>query len=259
MLVATKAFGIGVNIPDVRHVIQIGMPENLSLWVQELGRAGRDGSMAYVTIFVSENTDLKRLSFWTKQNSEKECAARFEDFLSAFSGHCLRAYLLEYFENKSISGPRKTPHDCYTGCFVKKEIPLKNNAKLIKSVLQCIYILNGKGRICVYEENIVDWLSGIEKQWLWKYFDKKDLKVESTFGYLAEKTKTESELILKGIIRQCLSLGLLKIDFKDLPGKLQLKVKMWSLSESGENLILGKEVDPIYLPDPLKVTELILK
>jgi ATP-dependent DNA helicase RecQ len=39
VLVATKAFGVGVNIPDIRHVIHMGIPKNLSCLVQESGRA----------------------------------------------------------------------------------------------------------------------------------------------------------------------------------------------------------------------------
>lgn len=39
VLVATKAFGVGVNIPDIRHVIHMGIPQNLSCLVQESGRA----------------------------------------------------------------------------------------------------------------------------------------------------------------------------------------------------------------------------
>ena len=50
VIVATKAFGMGINKPDIRHIVQNGVPENILSWVQELGRAGRDGKESWATI-----------------------------------------------------------------------------------------------------------------------------------------------------------------------------------------------------------------
>ena len=49
-MVATKAFGMGINSGNVRHVIRNGVPPNINTWVQELGRAGRSGQAATATI-----------------------------------------------------------------------------------------------------------------------------------------------------------------------------------------------------------------
>ena len=58
VMVATSAFGMGINKPDIRHIIRYGVPENICSWAQELGRAGRDGLPARATIFYSSsNTD----------------------------------------------------------------------------------------------------------------------------------------------------------------------------------------------------------
>ena len=46
VMVATKAFGMGINNENVRHVIRNGVPPNINTWVQELGRAGRNGQAA---------------------------------------------------------------------------------------------------------------------------------------------------------------------------------------------------------------------
>ena len=51
VMVATSAFGMGINKPNICHIIRYGVPENICSWAQELGRAGRDGSPARATIF----------------------------------------------------------------------------------------------------------------------------------------------------------------------------------------------------------------
>ena len=66
VLVATKAFGMGINIPNIRHVISVGLTENLALWMQEFGRAGRDGAQSHAHLFVREDVDMKKLGYWTK-------------------------------------------------------------------------------------------------------------------------------------------------------------------------------------------------
>ena len=95
----------------------------------------------------------------------------------------------------------------------------------MQAVLKCISVLNGKGIMFVYESHVITWITGTEDQWLWKYFDKKDLRSEKSFGYLSSKTKIDAYWTVKCILRQCLSLEYLKIDFCNLPGKLQKSVK----------------------------------
>jgi len=65
VLVATKAFGMGINIPNIRHVISVGLTENLALWMQEFGR---DGAQSHAHLFVREDVDMKKLGYWTKGN-----------------------------------------------------------------------------------------------------------------------------------------------------------------------------------------------
>ena len=60
---ATKAFGMGINNESVRHVIRDGVPLNINTWVQELGRAGRNGQAATATILYSES-DVQNVLGW---------------------------------------------------------------------------------------------------------------------------------------------------------------------------------------------------
>jgi len=51
IVIATVAFGMGINCPNVRHIIHFGPPDDVEGYIQETGRAGRDGNLSYATLF----------------------------------------------------------------------------------------------------------------------------------------------------------------------------------------------------------------
>lgn len=69
LMVATKAFGLGIDKPNVRFVVNMNHPSSLESFVQEAGRAGRDRKMALATILLSEDdtVDMDVVEFFHKQ------------------------------------------------------------------------------------------------------------------------------------------------------------------------------------------------
>ncbi len=71
LLVCTKAFGMGIDKPNIRYTIHYGIPPSIESFYQEAGRAGRDGKMAYCCIIVS-NDDPGRTEYLLNPNNKVE-------------------------------------------------------------------------------------------------------------------------------------------------------------------------------------------
>ncbi len=95
IIVATVAFGMGIDKPDVRFVIHASLPKNLESFYQETGRAGRDGKPADCVLFFDES-DLARRRRIVKTSAERSRLEAMAHF--ATSGEiCRRRLILAYF------------------------------------------------------------------------------------------------------------------------------------------------------------------
>lgn len=87
VIVATNAFGMGVDKSNVRHVLHLHMPGNIENFYQEAGRAGRDGSESNSVIFYSDK-DMNLQNFFTGANyPEKEVVKKIQDVLKALDSN----------------------------------------------------------------------------------------------------------------------------------------------------------------------------
>lgn len=110
IIVATVAFGMGINKPNVRFVIHFDLPKSIEQYYQEIGRAGRDGNPAYALLLFSA-ADIFKLKFLMQDKSPDE-VKKAEAMLSAISNYaqansCRRRAILKYFGENISEGKLK--------------------------------------------------------------------------------------------------------------------------------------------------------
>ena len=140
VMVATVAFGMGIDKPNVRFVIHADLPSNLERYYQETGRAGRDGLNSDCLLLFSLGDREKIKHFINLKSDEKEqevANAQLRQMISyAQNSNCRRLSLLEYFGEFF---PEKSCKSC-DNCLNPKE---KFDAtEITQKILSCIYRVN---------------------------------------------------------------------------------------------------------------------
>ena len=198
VMVATNAFGMGIDKSNVNFVIHYNMPKSLEAYYQEAGRAGRDGSNADCILlygsrdvqtarfFIENGSDNEDLTEEQREQIKKQDYERREAMVTYCKTRtCLRGWILEYFGQKH-------PENCGACGSCAREYEKKDITKEAQMILSCVRRIKDHLGYYVGKPTVARVLQGSKEKKVLEL----GLNELSTYGLLKTMGRTDINLMI---------------------------------------------------------------